>query len=238
MVRRIFCGSLIFGRLANVRRAPKRFDRKREPRCACGRWWRAGRRRRRRPHVTSGPRRRSCPGLRKSAWKSWFRPETASKSPQNEWFGCQTERFASTDHHRCVPPGGPTSWSSWTATWEIGDDRSTPDARRGPPSAGPRAPPSGGVRASPGSLRPATRRREVVIAAGGWRKTGRVRPDVGAGSGDGQEVRLTTRLAAEGSALPVLLAAGGSPLVLGRGAAIRRHCRVNAIHRHGSANNV
>ena len=64
MVRRIFCGSLIFGRLANVRRAPKRFDRKREPRCACGRWRRAGCRRRRRPYVTSGRRRRSRPGLR------------------------------------------------------------------------------------------------------------------------------------------------------------------------------
>ena len=64
MVRRIFCGSLIFGRLANVRRAPKRFDRKREPRCACGRWRRAGCRRRRGPYATSGRRRRSRPGLR------------------------------------------------------------------------------------------------------------------------------------------------------------------------------
>ena len=64
MVRRIFCGSLIFGRLANVRRAPKRFDRKREPRCACGRWRRAGCRRRRRPYVTSGRSRRSRPGVR------------------------------------------------------------------------------------------------------------------------------------------------------------------------------
>ena len=64
MVRRIFCGSLIFGRLANVRRAPKRFDRKREPRCACGRWRRAGCRRRSGPYATSGRRRRSRPGLR------------------------------------------------------------------------------------------------------------------------------------------------------------------------------
>ena len=64
MVRRILCGSSIFGRLANVRRAPKRFDRKREPRCACGRWRRAGCRRRRGPYATSGRRRRSRPGLR------------------------------------------------------------------------------------------------------------------------------------------------------------------------------
>ena len=64
MVRRIFGRAPIFGRLANVRRAPKRFDRKREPRCACGRWRRAGCRRGRGPYVTSGRRRRSRPGLR------------------------------------------------------------------------------------------------------------------------------------------------------------------------------
>ena len=78
MLRRISGRASIFRRFANVRRAPKRFDRKREPRCACGRWRRAGCRRRRGPYVTSGRRHRSRPGSRNRRVRCGF----GSRAPQ------------------------------------------------------------------------------------------------------------------------------------------------------------
>ena len=63
-MRRIFDRASIFRRLTNVQRTPAREHRGRAPRCGCGRWRRAGRRRRRQTYVMCRRRRRSRPGGR------------------------------------------------------------------------------------------------------------------------------------------------------------------------------
>ena len=48
----------------------------------------------------------------------------------NDSFRGQTQRFASTDHRRCVPPGGSTSQSSYVMLYVVFDTQKVPDTRR------------------------------------------------------------------------------------------------------------
>ena len=57
-------------------------------------------------------------------------PRTRSAVARGRAARPSTRKFASTDHHRCVPPDASASWSSSRATLTVLDDRAPRDTRR------------------------------------------------------------------------------------------------------------
>ena len=57
-------------------------------------------------------------------------PRTRSAVARGRAARPSARKFASTDHHRCVPPDASASWSSSRATLTVLDDRAPRDTRR------------------------------------------------------------------------------------------------------------